>query len=425
MIELPRYTYISIFGQPMKHIQLGHNFRWVYLLLLLALIVLDVLDIFPPYSNYLLILCGILLLVEQFWDDRKRNRIKTESTQVKMSVDLQMDEYKRLTEEVLTGSNRQFSRLRDDLTQAQGIVDSAASKLGGSLTGLEAQSHGQKQMLKELVEELLDLAESEEHELQTINLNRFANETKQVIDDFVETVTGLKNSGEVISTKFSKMRNRVEEVTKILADVDAITSQTDLLALNAAIEAARAGEAGRGFAVVADEVRELAKKTSSFSNTIVSLLKDINTTIEQLDGAVEDASSTDLDRISVSSADVDLMWDEMRGVNDKAAAQSVRITEISETMHRLVMEGVLSLQFEDIVRQHIDNIADRSRYLEEYVTQFLAAHIETESSGLSRFEDRNNHLIELIENADNNFNQISSKAITQTGVEDGGGAEFF
>jgi len=95
MIELPRYTYISIFGQPMKHIQLGHNFRWVYLLLLLALIVLDVLDIFPPYSNYLLILCGILLLVEQFWDDRKRNRIKTESTQVKMSVDLQMDEYKR------------------------------------------------------------------------------------------------------------------------------------------------------------------------------------------------------------------------------------------------------------------------------------------------------------------------------------------
>jgi len=89
------------------------------------------------------------------------------------------------------------------------------------------------------------------------------------------------------------------------------------------------------------------------------------------------------------------------------------------------MEGVLSLQFEDIVRQHIDNIADRSRYLEEYVTQFLAAHIETESSGLSRFEDRNNHLIELIENADNNFNQISSKAITQTGVEDGGGAEFF
>jgi len=409
----------------MKKIIIEHSYSWLCLLLLSALFLHNILEMSLPYTNYLLILCGILLLLGQLRDVRKRNSIEKESVKFKMSLDQLMDDYKRLAAEALTGSNRQFSRLREDLTQAQGIVDSAASKLGGSLTGLESESHGQKEMLKELVEELLVLSESEEHEIKNLSLNRFADETKQVIDDFVQTVTGLKNSGEVITTNFTKMRSQVDEVSKILVDVDAITSQTDLLALNAAIEAARAGEAGRGFAVVADEVRELAKKTSSFSNTIVSLLKDITTSIEHLDDAVQEASSTDLEKVRSSSSNVDIMRDEMRGINDTAAAQSVRITEISESMHRLVMEGVLSLQFEDIVRQHIDNIADRSRYLEEYLTKFLAAHLDTESNGIDRFSNRNKHLAELIDNAETNFDQVTSKSILQTDVEEGGGVELF
>ena len=409
----------------MKKIILENGYSWACLLLLSALFLHNVLGMSLPIANYLIVLCGILLLLGQFRDIRKRNSTEIERLENKKSFDELMDDYIRLANEALNGSNRQFSKLREDLAQAQGIVDSAASKLGGSLTGLESESHGQKQMLKELVEELLQLSESDEHERQSLSLNHFADETKQVIDDFVQTVTGLKNSGEVITTNFTKMRTQMNEVSKILTDVDAITSQTDLLALNAAIEAARAGEAGRGFAVVADEVRELAKKTSSFSNTIVSLLKDITISIEHLDGAVQQASSTDLDKVRSSSNNVDTMRDEMRGINDTAAAQSVRITEISESMHRLVMEGVLSLQFEDIVRQHINNIADRSLHLEEYLTEFLAAHLDTESNGVDRFVNRNKHLARLIEKAETNFNQVTSKSIAQTHVEEGGGVELF
>ncbi|MEN3157533.1 methyl-accepting chemotaxis protein [Alkalimonas sp. NCh-2] len=64
-------------------------------------------------------------------------------------------------------------------------------------------------------------------------------------------------------------------MSKVLDVIRKISEQTNLLALNAAIEAARAGEAGRGFSVVADEVRTLSANTHQATESIRSMIEQL------------------------------------------------------------------------------------------------------------------------------------------------------
>lgn len=78
------------------------------------------------------------------------------------------------------------------------------------------------------------------------------------------------------------LKNKSNEIKKVLDSITNMASQTNLLALNAAIEAARAGAHGKGFAVVADEIRKLAEGSSNATKEITIMLKDIKDSSQEL-----------------------------------------------------------------------------------------------------------------------------------------------
>ncbi|MFM9973337.1 MAG: methyl-accepting chemotaxis protein [Beijerinckiaceae bacterium] len=78
-----------------------------------------------------------------------------------------------------------------------------------------------------------------------------------------------------IGTVSATSESEVENITRLITDIAAISGQTKLLALNATIESARAGEAGLGFSVVAREVKALSERTRILVGSISTAMAQI------------------------------------------------------------------------------------------------------------------------------------------------------
>lgn len=338
-----------------------------------------------------------------------------------------MLEHDVLLDNALDETSKQFHSLRESLEKVDEIVSSATSKLSGSLTGLDHESRGQREMLKDMVEELLQIASGHEHEEQSAGIRKFAVETKGIVQKFVDTVQNFKQTSSQISASFAEMDTQVNSVVQLLDDVKEITSQTNLLALNAAIEAARAGDAGRGFAVVADEVRSLSQRTNQFSEEIRDLVSNVRASIGDVGQSVQDvAEATDMTAALDSQQNVDKMWEEMTFLNEKVTQQSTHIQKISESIHGLVMEGVISLQFEDLVRQLLVQIHQRSETLEEFINAFVKVHKDhEEKDGLKRFEKRIAALQGILSESSVRFDTMKRNEIQQSNIDSTGDVDLF
>ncbi|HMV19550.1 MAG TPA: methyl-accepting chemotaxis protein [Zoogloea sp.] len=360
----------------------------------------------------------VALVTAMIVSRRARERWRQQQQAQRESIDSSVREYDMLCDQIAVQSGFQYERLRESLGQMQDVVSSAASKLGGSLAG--GQGGNSRDQLRHLVDELLSLAAEEERALQESGLERFAAETRDALRDFVGTVERLKASGSDIAERFGAMRGKVDAVTRLMTEVNQINSQTELLALNAAIEAARAGEAGRGFAVVADEVRKLAQRTETFSDQIATLLTDIHASIDDVGRAVDVTAATDVSKARSSEASVSAMGLEMSELNARAMVQSRRISELSAKIHRLVMEGIQSMQFEDIVRQILDKLRQHTDFMGRYAHGFFDAHRDPEQrEATSRIQRRVEILRQLLAQSEQSKKDIRFEAVQQTAVHAG------
>ena len=172
-----------------------------------------------------------------------------------------------------------------------------------------------------------------------------ATEGRQLVEDVVSAVSGVKDASEKTSDAVADLGKHSDEIGEIISVINDIAEQTNLLALNAAIEAARAGDAGRGFSVVADEVRKLAEQTSAATQNVEALINKVHqTTRVTIERVHEGQSGTE----------------EGVGLVQDADRKLVEINEDSNAIHRMIDQVVSQIAEQthavEMAAQKVDSV---------------------------------------------------------------------
>ena len=212
------------------------------------------------------------------------------------------------------------------------------------------------------------------------NATQRAAEKMEQIDSVInESVSSIRS-----------LKDRSQQIGRIVEVITGFANQTNLLSLNAAIEAARAGESGRGFAVVAEEVRKLAEGSKKSAEEIADLIAEIQAETEKAATSIDSGSKEVTDGMEVVKETGVALEEIIKGA-EEAGAMSQQVSSASQQ----IVEGI-----EKIVKaiEEVSTTAEQNASAVQEVsasTQEQTASMEEMASSAQELSDMAIKLAEL------------------------------
>jgi len=337
-------------------------------------------------------------------------------------IDDVSNECEKLLEDANNEQIIQCSQIDDELSQVKSLQGDAIQGIIQSFKNLETQSKLQLELVDKIIR-LLTTKSSSNGESKS-----FRDETAELMDLFTSSIQDMSEGSMVMVDALNDMRGNINNIEKLLKEIDGISSQTNLLALNASIEAARAGEAGRGFAVVADEVRHLSQRSHQFSAEVRQNYMDIEKTMNKAQVTIGKLAASDLTLTMNSKNRMDDVMSEIENSNELIGIELKVVSGISSEITGSVELALQSIQFEDMTNQLLMHVDKRMQTLKSLSEASLSIKnnfnlVKKESVSLNIIDHIDNYR-EIMKEA----NQLTEKTLNnpvQQDSMDNGEIELF
>lgn len=235
--------------------------------------------------------------------------------------------------------------------------------------------------------------------------------------DLSGLVVSLKSSMDeqhALVAEMNTLTTITDELKSMGEEVAGIASQTNLLALNAAIEAARAGEHGRGFAVVADEVRSLSSRSGDAGLRISKRIKQVDDLLKAAFATMEEISAKGNRSVALSDEMIQKVIGEFREFGERLFHASDILTSESNHVREEIQQVLISLQYQDRVRQILEQVM---KDMHKLVTQMTQDTLDFDKLDINKWlADMERNYTTLEQVAAHNNQQLRSVSAGDAGV---------